>query len=208
MEYIRILTEEFEFKHEDLWSLWVEAHPEPVATADDITPKKLLGQAASQQQLSPVATALLKDLSRSELVDRCRQLGLKVSGKKAVLVERINDHLDNGGKDTVARVIPIDPARTKRKTKLKKMADILSNIMMSKEVINIRRNLFNNFEHMDTRIVFDEVSKNAIGVQNDDGTIAPLSVTDIQTCKDYGFCFDILPSMAAQNEINVDEKEE
>jgi len=54
--------------------------------------------------------------------------------------------------------------------------------------IIISQNEFNNFEHFNTGLVFDEITKNVIGKQNTDGTISTLlSKQDIQNVNIYKF---------------------
>ena len=39
--------------------------------------------------------------------------------------------------------------------------------------------------------IFDEMSKKVVGKQNNDGTMAVLTVGDIESCKEYNFEYEI-----------------
>ena len=51
------------------------------------------------------------------------------------------------------------------------------------------KNKFGNFEHVPTGFVFDNKTDEAIGKQNNDGTIQPLTLNDIELCKENNWCF-------------------
>ena len=69
----------------------------------------------------------------------------------------------------------------------KKYPKVIQNIKKSIPNIVIRRNKFNNFEHLDTNLVFDNSSKKVIGKQNINGNIDDLTEEDIDKCNEYKF---------------------
>ena len=72
----------------------------------------------------------------------------------------------------------------------------------------IRRNKFNNYEHPETSLIFDNETKLVIGKQKDDGTIDQLTEDDIDQCNAFKFKFKI-PSDLDQKlnlgDVKVDE---
>lgn len=114
-----------------------------------------------------------------ELKELCRSKGLPVSGSKKVLIERLMNP-------------PAVKTKSKTRTKKKqqKISDILQKVVQNTEVLNIRRNLFNNFEHAETSFVFNE-DKMVVGKQDNSGSILPLTEEDINTCIEYNFLYQI-----------------
>ena len=68
---------------------------------------------------------------------------------------------------------------------------VLDNISKQTTAIEIRRNIFNNFEHKDTGFIFNSKTKCVIGKQNIDGSVSALTKEDISTCNQYNFNYDI-----------------
>ena len=74
-----------------------------------------------------------------------------------------------------------DPAKT---PVIKKLTANIPNIL-------IRRNKFNNYEHPESGLVFDNQEKIVIGKQNDDGNIDDLTEEDIDKCNAFKFRYKI-----------------
>ena len=51
------------------------------------------------------------------------------------------------------------------------------------------KNKFENFEHKETGFIFDSKTDEVIGKQHPDGTIIPLSVNDIELCKENNWSY-------------------
>ncbi len=85
---------------------------------------------------------------------------------------------------------------TKKETKSKK-SNAISNegkpifeiIEKRKTLFQVMKNKFGNFEHVPTGFVFDNKTDEAIGKQNTDGTIQPLTLNDIELCKENNWSF-------------------
>ena len=72
--------------------------------------------------------------------------------------------------------------------------------------ISIVRNKHGHYEHEDTGIVLDRATNKAIGKQNKNGTVDPLSEDDIDMCKNLGFKFVIPHTINSKEEKeNVEE---
>ena len=73
----------------------------------------------------------------------------------------------------------------------------LVNKLVSKRIgsektkIQLKRNTFNNYEHVDTGLVFN-TNNQVIGRQNNDGNLIELTIDDINLCKEYNLDY-ILP---------------
>ncbi len=87
---------------------------------------------------------------------------------------------------------PKPPAAPKgKKTEIQNNTPVLKQIEEKRESFRVQKNKFNNFVHKETNFVFNQQTHKVIGVQNDDGTIAPLSTKDIELCKDNKWEFEI-----------------
>lgn len=70
----------------------------------------------------------------------------------------------------------------------------------------IFRNKWGNFEEPSTAIVFRAKDSVAIGVQDDDGEIGPLSKRDIQTCKKNGWRYEIVSNPSDERDLSDDDE--
>jgi hypothetical protein len=121
--------------------------------------------------------------SKQELMAECRKRRLKVSGTKAELCSRLT-----GEKTSPTRKKKTSPTLKKKTSPTPK---ILVKIQTEQSKIQIRKNAFGNFEHAETKFVLDKTTQKVIGVQNADGTINPLTDTDIDICNKYKFSYEI-----------------
>ena len=120
----------------------------------------------------------LNKLKKTDLVALCKKYNLKTTGKKSVLIERINKR-DKLGK-LVQKGKPVS-------------------------VIQIRKNTFGNYEHLETGFIFNKQEQKVIGVQNKDGTVQTLTKADLELCNKFKFTYD-LPEIL--DEVNVEEEVE
>lgn len=137
--------------------------------------------------------ATLTRKKKVELQAMCKERNLPVTGSKQVLIDRL--------------LSPNPPPKSSPKAKKKsskKVAVVLQQLMSRNTAINVRRNLFNNYEHVTTGFIFDESNHNVIGKQNNDGTIDQLTEQDIELCKEYKFNYEI-PVTIVPDETYNDE---
>lgn len=139
----------------------------------------------------------------------CKKYGLKVTGKKDELVDRLSEykkaHMPDG-----AEVPPVEEApapEDERKTlnllgglggkpvsKAVKSAvpKVISKLRATAVRHTIARNRFGNYEHAETKLVFDRDDQNVIGKQDYmTGNVVELSDEDIELCKQYQFSYRI-----------------
>jgi hypothetical protein len=76
--------------------------------------------------------------------------------------------------------------------------------------IAIRKNKYGNFEHMQTRLVFN-TDKMVYGKQTDEPSILPLTAEDIEVCKRYKFNYKLPENLNVNkslDDIKIDDMEE
>lgn len=124
----------------------------------------------------------LSKMTKNELVEKCKELGLDIKGKKADLVKRIETNKTN----------------------------IVQKIQTSITNIVIKKNNFGNYEHNPTKLVFNKATKTVIGKQMDNGDIIELTSEDIDLCNEFKFKFKVpekLDSELSDVDINDFEAE-
>ena len=150
------------------------------------------------ESLSPALSMRdMTSLSKTDLKELCKGRGLPVSGTKAQLISRLL------GGSTSAPSDESPPVRRKvKKASKKQVAAVIGKIMEDTEHVHIRRNMFGNYEHVGTRLVFDEVTKKVIGKQTDNGKVLTLVPEDIDICKELQFEYVLPPNLASAQQMN------
>lgn len=159
----------------------------------------------------------LQQCTKKELHALCKDNKVKVSGTKTDLVQRLlgvyglvdqSVEIKKPGKP--ARLLPNSKPKPKPKSKPQPtQTKVVQKIVQQIPERVIRRNNFGNYEHPETKIVLDPKSKEAIGRQHDDGSILPLSVEDIESCKQYKFAYSIPENLNREGDddgIDLDDK--
>jgi hypothetical protein len=136
----------------------------------------------------------LSSLTKNELIELCKMKGLKVSGTKAQLIEILSE---NSKKESTKKN---DKTSPQNKPIIKKLVAKIPSIP-------IKRNKFDNFEHEETKFVFDK-DKKVYGKQNPDGTIEPLTKEDINLCNKYKFSYYIPDNLDKKSDLKDVEVEE
>lgn len=123
-------------------------------------------------------------LKKPELEKLCEERDMIKTGTRAHMVARLMG----------LKEIPVPEKKPKKKlTKKDSKCPVIDQIIENKKFINVRKNQFDNYEHADTGLVFDEVSETVIGKQCSDGTITQLSAEDIKVCQMNMFNY-VMPS--------------
>jgi hypothetical protein len=146
----------------------------------------------------------LTKLSKNELITHCKARGLKTTGTKNDLIDRLT-----GGTNSVENTSN-DKEKVKGKAKVKENAKpkeqvaptIIKNVQSTIQTIQISKNSFGNFEHSDTKFVFDRHSQEVIGKQKEDGSVSPLTDEDIDECNKYKFKY-VIPKNLNTNKTKV-----
>ena len=156
--------------------------------------------------------------TKKELEGVCKRLGLKVTGKKEDLLARVIQHTNqpkNNNSETKDEKVVENKVENKVETKKKssppKKKNIKEAAVMKKigesDIIpqyTIKRNKWNNYEHEETKLVFDRESKKAYATQQDDGNLCDLTQEDIENCKKYKFEY-VLPENLNKNSKNLND---
>lgn len=125
----------------------------------------------------------LMKLKKSELQDKCKELGHRVSGNKEVLVDRILS-----GK--------VDTPATKKQPKSKPKT--------SASEIRVAQSAHGNYVY--DGLVIDKGTRMVVGIETADGKIGPLTKDGIDKCHRYKLKFAI-PINMNDNRVHVEDDE-
>jgi hypothetical protein len=154
----------------------------------------------------------ISNLKLEELKKICKEKGLKVSGTKKELIERIS----GASTETVQTPSqPLPQAAKTKKPKKKQEINVLQKPVIQNTIKNIspvviKRNVHGNFEHTPTNLVFS-VDKKVIGVQDISGEIKILTKNDLENV--FKYHFELSPDASVQDDVigenlkNDNEKE-
>ncbi len=155
--------------------------------------------ATAQPAPQAVSDSPLQALTRVELVTKCKDRGLKVSGTKIELIAR----LEQSGSDEKVHVKPPSAPSSKSKVPavLQKIAATVSEKL-------VKRNNFGNYEHVESGLVLDPKTQKVYGRQAEDGAVVGLTPEDIEECHKYKFNYVIpenLDTKAGEDDVLIDE---
>lgn len=139
--------------------------------------------------------------NKDMLAAMCKKKGLKMSGKKEELVQRLLDSLKESSEE---------PKKSPPKLKKGEDSPVVKSVKDKAGELAIRRNKFGHFEHMQTHLIFNS-EKLVFGKQLDDGTVADLVDEDIELCKKYKLPYklpDNLNTNKSLKDVKVDEIDE
>lgn len=152
--------------------------------------KTTLNQSKKETKLDNVdmgdlSVERLSKCTKVELNALCKTKGLKCTGTKEVLLQRLLGKEDQPVEKKVAKTTVSKPV-----SKVEKKPSIIQNLLSNKENKIARKNEFGNWFYPGTRIVLNE-KLCAIGVQEEDGTVGDLTDDDIEECKKYKLTYKI-----------------
>ena len=156
---------------------------------------------------SKISSEQIMAANVAQLKAFCKSKKLPVGGKRQDLIDRlIKSQSDSQGADTVSSDQTVDKAKDQPKKK-KRSPNRMPSIPISS--IHLKKNSHGNYEHPETKLVFDKESKQVYGKQLDDGTIATLTEHDIQQCDQFKFTY-VMPetiNTGTSKSTNVDNSD-
>lgn len=175
-EFCDTLARKFNLNANEVFSVWSGTSSTPASSP--ASPK--ITASTSSDPDTEITREKIMASNKDMLAAMCKKKGLKMSGKKEELVQRLVDSLANDQK-------------TDKKPEPKKKestAPIIKSINERTAELAIRKNKFGNFEHSQTSLVFN-TDKLVYGRQMEDGKVNDLTADDIELCKKYKFPYKI-----------------
>lgn len=182
------MNQHLEKKISDLLESAINNYCKEIATQYNLNFQELLniwhGSSPNQKEIETLFNPTPEQLvtyNKAQLVALCKDRNLKVSGKKSDLINRLAGN-GNEEKKSVSK---------KKKTPNSEQSDVIKKLNEKREPIQIIRNDFGKYEHLDTKLVFDRESQLVIGVQKADGTVGSLTESDIENCNKFKFNYEL-----------------
>ena len=144
--------------------------------------------------------------NKAELTALCKQKGCKCSGTKTELISRLLGKEDNKNPEDNKK-----PKTTSKKITPREISPIEKKLVANIPNILVKRNKYNNYEHPETGLVFDNETKTVIGKQNKNGSVDDLSEDDIDQCNAFKFKFQIpsnLDNKSKLVDVKIEELDE
>jgi hypothetical protein len=154
--------------------------------------------------------------SKAELVAICKSKKLPVSGTKQQLIDRILGKTKSKSpskqiQTKIKSLTEVIKPKKDRTPTSKKAEKLIEKIKSETNLINtlvLRKNKWDNYEHNDTQLVFNQHTKQAIGIQNrETGRVEQLTKKEIELCKQYKFDY-VIPENLNTEDDKDDEIEE
>lgn len=182
LQFLKSASSKFNISENELISLW-NGNTEISRTTEQPT------SSSTPASAIPPSTELLK-LGKNELIAHCKSRGLKTTGNKQELIDRLT-----GGVPMAAETSSKDDKKEPKKKPTKSIpaedTKVVKQVQSTIQTVQIKKNSFNNFEHVETGLVFDRVTQKVLGKQNKSGKIDPLTDADIEICNKFKFKYDI-----------------
>ena len=185
--YIQDISNRYNIPKEELQKTWVEISVSKEQNTDVRPSDDIITQDISKQ-------------SRKTLVALCKERGIKNYSKKKK-------------SELITLLINYKQSSTSKNKKCKKDNPKSNKVKRSKlkiqiPTILIKRNTFNNYEHSETKLVFD-TNQIVIGTQNHkNGTVNKLTEMDIDKCKSYKFEYKLPNNLENNKMLDVKVMEE
>jgi hypothetical protein len=181
--FISNISIKYTISSDDLTELWY-------GTPATIAPESRTASTKTVQSSSE-----LDKLSKTELMSHCKLKGLKTTGNKSELIQRLSGTplvSQPSVKKTVSKVPVKEPS-------------VIKTVLQAKPMTyNIKKNEFGHFSHSETGLIFDKDSRKFYGKQHSSGRIDPLSEEDIELCNQYKFPYTV-PENLKKNDNDDDE---
>jgi len=177
-DFCDVIAKKYKLNKNDLFKLWDEE--------SDCDTKS---ETSDTKQEIELTREKIMGSTKDMLMAYCKAKGLKQSGKKEEIVDRLLKSLSDTPSSSTSS--------TSTKAKPQKTAPVLDKI--EKSTLEIRKNKFGNFEHFETGLLFNNETKTVTGKQNENGKIDSLTDHDIEQCKKFKFKYTL------PDNLNVDK---
>jgi len=202
LEFCETIAQKFGLNKMDVYALWND--DQAPTSASSHSSEKTESTDVSEMTPEKVLTC-----TKDYLMAYCKSKGLKQSGKKEEIIQRVLDSLKTTG-STTSSAAKASASGSKSKTSAS-VAPVLASVAEKSGTLEIRKNKFGNEEHFESGLVFNKETKMVIGKQNPNGKLESLTDKDIETCKKYKFLYKLPENLSVDKglqNVKVDELDE
>jgi len=213
LEFCETIAQKFGLNKMDVYALWSDDQA-PVSSSSSSSSSSEKGE-KNEKSASADVTEMTPEkvltCTKDYLMAYCKSKGLKQSGKKEEIIQRVLDSLKASGSSSSASASPAVKASTSKSKASAPTAPVLASVAEKSGTLEIRRNKFGNEEHFESGLVFNKETKMVIGKQNQNGKLDSLTDKDIETCKKYKFLYKLPENLSVDKglqNVKVDELDE
>lgn len=213
LEFCETIAQKFGLNKTDVYALWSDDQA-PVSSSSSSSSSSEKGE-KNEKSASADVTEMTPEkvltCTKDYLMAYCKSKGLKQSGKKEEIIQRVLDSLKASGSSSSASASPAVKASTSKSKASAPTAPVLASVAEKSGTLEIRRNKFGNEEHFESGLVFNKETKMVIGKQNQNGKLDSLTDKDIETCKKYKFLYKLPENLSVDKglqNVKVDELDE
>ncbi len=171
------------------------------------SPKRSPKKATKEEISIPFeeSQSALISANKTQLTAWCKKYGLKCTGNVTELMARLVDYkkehppatAEEETEESEKKPTPVKTLlsrggllsgmKTTSKKPVPTQPPVVKKLLASAPLHKLARNKFGNFEHTETKLVFDKDDKIVIGKQDPGGDILDLTDEDIEICKQFKF---------------------
>jgi hypothetical protein len=208
LEFCETIAQKFGLNKMDVYALWSDDQA-PTSASSHSSPKSEKSDKPVSVDVSEMTPEKVLTCTKDYLMAYCKSKGLKQSGKKEEIIQRVLDSLKTtGSTSTTASAAKASSSKSKASAPV---PSVLASVAEKSGTLEIRRNKFGNEEHFESGLVFNKETKMVIGKQNPNGKLESLTDKDIETCKKYKFLYKLPENLSVDKglqNIKVDELDE
>jgi hypothetical protein len=217
LEFCETIAQKYGLNKTEVYALWSD--DQPASASSHSSPKSEKGEKGEKSDktasvdVSEMTPEKVLTCTKDYLMAYCKSKGLKQSGKKEEIIQRVLDSLKASGSSSSSSTVASPAVKTSAsKSKASApTAPVLASVSEKSGTLEIRRNKFGNEEHFESGLVFNKETKMVIGKQNPNGKLDSLTDKDIETCKKYKFLYKLPENLSVDKglqNVKVDELDE
>jgi hypothetical protein len=210
LEFCETIAQKFGLNKMDVYALWSDDQASSSASSHS-SPKSEKGDKAASVDASEMTPEKVLTCTKDYLMAYCKSKGLKQSGKKEEIIQRVLDSLKATGSTTTTASAAKASASSSKSKASAPAPPVLASVVEKSGTLEIRKNKFGNEEHFESGLVFNKETKMVIGKQNPNGKLESLTDKDIETCKKYKFLYKLPENLSVEKglqNVKVDELDE
>ena len=210
LEFCETIAQKFGLNKMDVYALWSDDQAPVSSSSSSSSQSSEKAEKTASADVTEMTPEKVLTCTKDYLMAYCKSKGLKQSGKKEEIIQRVLDSLKASGSSSASASPAVKTSASKSKASAPTVP-VLASVAEKSGTLEIRRNKFGNEEHFESGLVFNKETKMVIGKQNPNGKLESLTDKDIETCKKYKFLYKLPENLSVDKglqNVKVDELDE